>query len=91
MALFAFDTARRRFRLESVHPGASLEAVLDNTGFDFDRPEAVAQTPAPDAETLSLMRGPVAREIARTYPRFAASLFPDAAEDAKRLTGHLAG
>ena len=91
MALFAFDRARRRFRLESVHPGATLEAVLDNTGFDFDRPEAVAQTPAPDAQTLSLMRGPVAREIARTYPRFAASLFPDAAEDAKRLTGHLAG
>ncbi len=78
MALFAFDKERRRFRLDSVHPGSSVEAVLEHTGFDFDRPDEVPQTPAPDAATLALIRGPVAREIARTYPRFAASLFPDA-------------
>ncbi len=78
MALFAFDKERRRFRLDSVHPGSSVDAVLEHTGFDFDRPDEVPQTPAPDAATLALIRGPVAREIARTYPRFAASLFPDA-------------
>ncbi len=77
MALFAFDKERRRFRLDSVHPGSSVEAVLEHTGFDFDRPDEVPQTPVPDAATLALIRGPVAREIARTYPRFAASLFPD--------------
>ncbi|MEE8504887.1 MAG: CoA synthetase, partial [Kiloniellales bacterium] len=76
-ALFAFDKERRRFRLDSVHPGSSVEAVLEHTGFDFDRPAEVPQTPVPDAATLALIRGPVAREIARTYPRFAASLFPD--------------
>ena len=80
MALFAFDKERRRFRLDSVHPGSSVDAVLEHTGFDFDRPDEVPQTPAPDAATLALIRGPVAREIARTYPRFAASLFPDAGE-----------
>jgi glutaconate CoA-transferase subunit B len=79
MALFAFDRERRRFRLESVHPHASVDEVLENTGFDFDRPDVVPQTPVPDAETLALIRGPVAREIAETYPRFAASLFPGAA------------
>ncbi len=78
MALFAFDKERRRFRLDSVHPGSSVDAVLEHTGFDFDRPDEVPQTPVPDAATLALIRGPVAREIARTYPRFAASLFPDA-------------
>ena len=79
MALFAFDKERRRFRLESVHPGASVEQVIENTGFDFDRPETVPPTPAPDPETLALIRGPVARRIADTYPRFTASLFPTGA------------
>ncbi len=77
-ALFGFDRARGRFRLESVHPGHDLDEVIANTGFDFGRPETVPTTPQPDAETLALIRGPVAREIARTYPRFAARLFPDA-------------
>lgn len=76
MALFSFDNARRRFRLESVHPGHSLEEVLDNTGFAFDRPEAVPQTPLPDAERLARIRGPIRESIGETYPRFAASVFP---------------
>lgn len=81
-ALFGFDRVRARFRLESVHPGHDLDEVLANTGFDFDRPAEVPETPAPDAEALALIRGPVAREIARTYPRFAAELFPEAVEAA---------
>jgi glutaconate CoA-transferase subunit B len=82
MAHFAFDRARGRFRLESIHPGHDLDEVIAKTGFDFDHPETVPMTPLPDAETLVLIRGPVAREIARTYPRFAARLFPDAVEAA---------
>ena len=81
-ALFGFDRARARFRLESVHPGHDLDKILANTGFDFDRPDAVPETPTPDAETLALIRGPVAREIARTYPRFAERLFPEAVQAA---------
>jgi glutaconate CoA-transferase subunit B len=76
MALFGFDRGRGRFRLDSVHPGHDLDEVIANTGFDFDRPGTLPETPTPDAETLALIRGPVAREIARTYPRFAARLFP---------------
>ncbi len=75
---FSFDRTRRRFTLETVHPGHSLEEVRDNTGFDFDCPEAVPATPAPDAETLALMRGRIARELAETYPRFVARIFPEA-------------
>ncbi len=78
LALFGFDRGRGRFHLESVHPGHDVDEVIASTGFDFDRPESVPETPPPDAETLDLIRGPVAREIARTYPRFAARLFPDA-------------
>ncbi|MBM3569372.1 MAG: CoA synthetase [Alphaproteobacteria bacterium] len=69
--LFLFDRERRRFRLESLHPGVTLEEVRDLTGFDFDCPERVATTPAPDAETLTLLRGAVGRDIAEVYPRFA--------------------
>ena len=76
-ALFGFDRARGRFHLQSVHPGHDLDEVIANTGFAFDRPATVPETPRPDAETLALIRGPVAREIARTYPRFAARLFPE--------------
>jgi glutaconate CoA-transferase, subunit B len=73
LALFSFDRDRRRFRLESVHPGHTLEAVLDNTGFDFDRPDVVPQTQAPEPERLALIRGKVRSEIAEAYPRFAAA------------------
>jgi glutaconate CoA-transferase subunit B len=76
---FAFDKQRRRFRLESVHPGHSLEEVRDNTGFAFDGPARVAETPAPDAATLDLIRTRIAREIGETYPRFVKQVFPAAA------------
>ncbi len=34
--LFCF--ADGRFTLASVHPGHTVEEVIENTGFDFDRP-----------------------------------------------------
>ena len=74
LGLFSFARARRRFRLESVHPGRTLEEILDNTGFEFDRADAVPQTPAPDPAWIGLMRGTVREEIAETYPRYAARI-----------------
>jgi len=73
--LFAFDRARKRFRLESVHPGHTLAEVIVNTGFEFDRPPDVPVTPAPSAETLRMMRQVVAPELAEVYPQFAARVF----------------
>ena len=73
--LFAFDRARGRFRLQSVHPGHSVEDIVEHTGFDFDRPANVPVTPAPDAETLQTMRETVAPELAEIYPQFAARVF----------------
>src|SRR6202040_2601061 len=43
--LFDFDRARRRFRLASVHPGHSVAEVVENTGFEFDKPAEVPTTP----------------------------------------------
>lgn len=73
--LFAFDRARGCFRLQSVHPGHTVEEVIENTGFEFDRPAAVPETPAPSPATLALMRGAVAQELAEVYPQFAARVF----------------
>jgi glutaconate CoA-transferase, subunit B len=72
--VFAFDGGRGHFRLHSVHPGHTLDEVLANTGFEFDLPDAVVETPAPSSETLALIRGPVGAAIAETYPRFAAEV-----------------
>lgn len=68
--LFAFDRDRGRFTLQSTHPGVTVDEVRDATGFDFDIPSSVPQTPMPDAGTLALLRTDVAKLIAETYPAF---------------------
>lgn len=73
LAWFSFDRQKRRFRLESVHPEHSVEEVRDQTGFEFDCPEMVPFTPAPEPEILALVRGRIRSEIAETYPRFAST------------------
>ena len=75
MALFSFDKTEARFRLESVHPGHSLADVQENTGFQFDHAAEPATTPVPERAILDVIRGPVADEIARTYPKFAERVF----------------
>ena len=74
LGLFYFDKDKRRFRLASVHPGHTVEEIRDNTGFDFDCPAMVADTPAPETAILQKIRGPIRDDIAETYPRFAAQL-----------------
>jgi glutaconate CoA-transferase subunit B len=73
--LFAFDRTTKRFRLESVHPGHTVEDVIENTGFDFDRPSEVPVTAPPSAETLRLMRETVAKQLAEVYPQFTQRVF----------------
>ena len=73
--LFAFDRERGAFRLESVHPGHSVEEVIEHTGFAFERPERVPVTPKPTPETLQTMRTIVAAQLAEVYPQFAAKVF----------------
>ena len=80
--VFHFDKNKRRFRLASVHPGHTVDEVVEMTGFEFDRPAAVDETPPPDADTLALIRGRVADEVAETYPAFAARVFGNTASAA---------
>jgi glutaconate CoA-transferase, subunit B len=73
--LFGFDRERRRFQLESVHPGHGVAEVAEHTGFDYDRPEIVQVTRRPSDETLRLLRQVVAPQLAEIYPGFAATVF----------------
>jgi glutaconate CoA-transferase subunit B len=73
--VFAFDPTRKRFRLQSVHPGHSVGEVIENTGFDFDTVKDTPETAAPSVETLHLMRHAVAAELAEVYPQFAEKVF----------------
>jgi len=85
--LFAFDRARKRFTLASVHPGHTVEEIVENTGFDFDRPGHVPVTPTPSAETLTLMREVVAPQLAEVYPQFAQRVFGIPVIPAERSEG----
>ncbi len=67
-ALFSWQKGKRRFRLESVHEAGDLRP---HTGFSFEQDGNVAVTPAPSADDLALLRGPVARKISEDYPDFA--------------------
>ena len=64
-----------RFRLESIHPGHSLEEIVEMTGFDFDKPSTISETKPPSSDTLKLIRGKIADEISETYPAFSSKLF----------------
>ncbi len=69
-ALFLWQKEKRRFRLESAHPGRSVEEIRASTGFDYDS-NGAAVTPEPTAQELALLRRLVAKRIAEDYPDFA--------------------
>jgi glutaconate CoA-transferase subunit B len=69
-ALFGWQKDKRRFRLESIHPGHTLDEILQDTGFDFDRGETKI-TEQPSKQELSSLRGSVAKTIQADYPDFA--------------------
>jgi glutaconate CoA-transferase subunit B len=74
LCLFHFDPLRRRFKLQSIHPGHQLDEIRDQTGFDFDLADDLGFTPDPSDDRLALIRDRVKREIGETYPHFASQL-----------------
>ncbi|RCW63200.1 CoA-transferase [Pseudorhodoferax soli] len=72
--LFSFDRAARRFRLDSIHPGVTLEEVLDCTGFAFDAAPVPVVTPMPTEGESRALRASVLPELGEAYPEFARKL-----------------
>ncbi len=69
-----FVVEEGRFRLETRHPGETLESLRAATGFNFEAKPDAGITEAPDNTMLSLLRGPVAQAMHEVYPAFAAEL-----------------
>jgi glutaconate CoA-transferase, subunit B len=82
-----FSFANGRFQLESVHPGHSVDEVVEHTGFNFDKPASVPETPPPSVETLKLLRETVAPQLAEVYPQFAAQVFGKLPLSARTVSG----
>ncbi len=56
LGVFDFETDDRSMRIRSVHPGVTVEAVRDATGFPLAAPDPVPTTPAPTDDQLAVLR-----------------------------------
>ena len=56
LGVFDFESPDHRMRLASVHPGVTVDEVIEQTGFELLVPEAVPETRAPSGEELRLLR-----------------------------------
>ncbi len=72
---FRFNSHKKRFFLQSIHRGSSLEDILDNTGFDFDYAENTPTTPETDPTLLTLLEQDISKKVEEVYPQFARTIF----------------
>lgn len=56
LGVMGFDDETKRMKLISVHPGVTVEEVVENTGFELIIPEEVSETRPPTDEELRLLR-----------------------------------
>jgi acyl CoA:acetate/3-ketoacid CoA transferase beta subunit len=56
LGVFDFATPDHSMRLASLHPGVSVDEVVEQTGFELAVPSDVPETRLPDAEELRLIR-----------------------------------
>ncbi|MBN1539992.1 MAG: 3-oxoacid CoA-transferase [Candidatus Thermoplasmatota archaeon] len=56
LALMGFDKETCRMKLISVHPGVTLQQVIDNTGFELLIPDDVGTSALPTKEELERLR-----------------------------------
>ncbi len=62
LAILDFETPDHSMRIQSVHPGVTVEQVQEATGFELAVPDEVPQTPPPSAEQLQLLRQRIDRD-----------------------------
>ncbi len=56
LCVFDFALETRRLRLHSLHPGVTLERVLENMSFEPEIPENIPETVPPSAGELEILR-----------------------------------
>lgn len=56
LAAMDFETSDNRMRLRSLHPGVTVDQVVENTGFELVIPDDVPESRLPTAEELDILR-----------------------------------
>ena len=56
LALFEPDPATKEMTVVSIHPGVTREQIAENTGWKVAFASQVAETPAPTAKELEVLR-----------------------------------
>ncbi len=56
MCVMGFDDTTKRMKLESLHPGVSVEQVLENTEFDLMLPPKILTSMPPTVNEIKLLR-----------------------------------
>lgn len=56
LGVFDFDTADQVMQIRSLHPGVTLDEVVEDTGFELVIPPDVPETRIPTPEELTLIR-----------------------------------
>lgn len=56
LAIMDFDEETKKMRLKSVHPGVTVDQVVENTGFELIIPKDVLITELPTDEELQILR-----------------------------------
>jgi len=56
LAVYDFETPNKSMRLKSVHPGVTVDQVVENTGFELVIEGDVPETRLPTEEELTLIR-----------------------------------
>jgi glutaconate CoA-transferase subunit B len=56
LGLFGFEPASRRMQLQALHPGATVDQVRENTGFEVLVSPTLTTTKPPTEEELGILR-----------------------------------
>ena len=56
LGILGFDESTKAMRLEALHPGVTVEQVVENTGFDLLLVQEIGVTNPPTAHELSVLR-----------------------------------
>ena len=67
LAVLDFETPDHSMRVRSVHPGVSIDRVLESTGFPLVVPDDVPQTRAPSDDELALIGDMIDPDGLRTH------------------------
>jgi acyl CoA:acetate/3-ketoacid CoA transferase beta subunit len=59
LAVIAKEEKDKPFKIESLHPGVTADAVVENTGFELEVPQSIPETEKPTVEQVRLLRNEV--------------------------------